>query len=439
MPPRGWKLALLLTGAVAFGGGGVAYGLANLVVQLVALSLLAFHWPGVCDFWRKAPRALTMLAGLTLALPLAQLVPLPPDWWQALPGREAAIAARSVAGVRGWYPLSLDQGRTLVAALGLIAPCTVLMLGWNLRAEALVRLGWLVVALGLASFIMPGAVQVLSDGRSGLLYPENPMPGVLFATFANRNSAGLFFVACLILLTMLAWPGARGGAGRALRIAAGLMLASAIVLTRSRSAMVLALIPLGLVIARLAIAGWRQRHAGHHARLALMLAGGVLLVAGAAALVPGSRVETALARFDQSGDARLAIWDDATHGIRRYWPAGAGMGTFDEVFQIEESLENLTPRRAGRAHDDYLEIALEAGLAGLLLLGAWIVLVLRLTLSARRSEGRWTGWAGSCVLFAVALQSLTDYPLRNQALLCVAAFALLLLARTARDPGSEVP
>ena len=39
------------------------------------------------------------------------------------------------------------------------------------------------------------------------------------------------------------------------------------------------------------------------------------------------------------------------------------------------------------------------------------------------------GLAGCAVLLAVALQSITDYPLRNQSLLAFAALALLLLVR----------
>jgi len=42
-----------------------------------------------------------------------------------------------------------------------------------------------------------------------------------------------------------------------------------------------------------------------------------------------------------------------------------------------------------------------------------------------------TGFA--VVLFACALQSVTDYPLRNQSMLVLAAFALVLLARA--QPG----
>ncbi len=152
------------------------------------------------------------------------------------------------------------------------------------------------------------------------------------------------------------------------------------------------------------------------------------------ATAPG-QIGATLERFEAKDDPRRFIWDDATYSVSRYWPAGAGMGTFDEVFQLDESLENLTKRRAGRAHNDYIELAIEAGPLGLALAGAWVLLVGGLSWQARRSSQRWTAWAGSTFLLAIALQSITDYPLRNQTMLAMAGFALLLLARVAAEGG----
>ena len=112
------------------------------------------------------------------------------------------------------------------------------------------------------------------------------------------------------------------------------------------------------------------------------------------------------------------------------------MGTFDEVFQADESLENLTQRRAGRAHNDYLEVAIESGMACVILVAAWLAAWLFLTWRARLSSDRWIAWTGSAILLAIALQSIVDYPLRNQAMLSVAALAFLLLARCV-EPEKE--
>jgi O-antigen ligase len=167
---------------------------------------------------------------------------------------------------------------------------------------------------------------------------------------------------------------------------------------------------------------------------ALVAASGIALLVEA----PGP-IDEALERFEAQDDPRRYIWDDASYSARRYWPMGAGMGTFDEVFQVDESLENLSYRTAGRAHNDYLELAIEAGIPGLALAGLWLALIGWLSWRARLSSQRWMAWAGSSFLLAIALQSITDYPLRNQTILAFAAFALLLLARGPGERRRERP
>ena len=105
------------------------------------------------------------------------------------------------------------------------------------------------------------------------------------------------------------------------------------------------------------------------------------------------------------------------------------MGAFDEVFQTDEALENLTIKTAGRAHNDYLELAIEGGLPAIVLLLGWIIYCGQRSWTVRHSPDRWTAWAGASVLTVIALQSVTDYPLRNLAMLTLAALALVALMR----------
>ncbi len=223
-----------------------------------------------------------------------------------------------------------------------------------------------------------------------------------------------------------------------MRASACALLLVAIVLTRSRTALVLALLPLGLVGLRVLLARTTRGKSGLWVAL-----GGIALIAGTGAIVavaaPG-RVGEVLERFDDTDtDARAYIWEDAAYSADRFWPLGSGTGTFDDVFQLDESLENLTLRRAGRAHNDYLEVAIEAGIPGLTLVAAWILLLAWLAWRARRSNDRWVAWSGGAALLAIALQSITDYPLRNLSLLGFAAFALLILVRFGSGAREDRP
>lgn len=432
-----WAVIAVLVFAVALGGGGSKYGTANMLVQLCALIALGFHRRAFVDFWKSAPLALKSLVVLTILLPAAFIVPLPQGVWSALPGRELMAQSLDLVDANDWATASVEPIRTLLALTALIVPLAILTIGWIAPKDRLVTIGWIAVGLGLVNFLI-GIPQVLSNSEVGVLYPENPMPGVLFGTFANRNSTGLFLVGTLTLAALLPAIPRFGRQATPIRIAACALLIVAIVLTRSRTAFVLALIPLAALGVQMFFS--RSRPGSVSKSRAVLLFGPAILAIGVIATLaigaPG-RVGDVVERFEGEGeDARAFIWEDALYSADRYWPVGAGTGTFDDVFQIDESLENLTVRTAGRAHNDYLELAIEAGIPGLVLAAAWLLLVLWLCWRARHSRHRWIAWSGGIVLLTIALQSITDYPLRNLSLMAFGSFALVLLARFG-EPSRE--
>ncbi|MHA7820236.1 MAG: O-antigen ligase family protein [Erythrobacter sp.] len=436
-----WAVAAILVFALAFGGGGSKYGMANLLVQLAALVALAFHGRAFLDFWKTAPLPLKALVAASMLLPMAYIVPLPREMWEALPGRDLVARSFELLGddaAGAWASASVEPMRTLLALTALITPLALLAIGWSTPRERLVTVGWVLAAFGLLNLLI-GIPQVLSNGATGVLYPEIPMPGVMFGTFANRNSTGLFLVAALAMAALLPTPAKFGRAAPGIRIALCALLVLGIILTRSRTALVLALVPLGLAALRYIFArmGARAAAAGTPARSGwVVLAPVVLAIAmiGAVSVAAPGRVGDVIERFEGAEDnPRAYIWDDAIYVAGRYWPVGSGTGTFDDVFQVDESLENITLRRAGRAHNDYIEVAIEAGLPGLALIVLWLVLLAWYAWRARTSPDRWVAWSGAAVLLTVAAQSITDYPLRNQSLLAGSALALLMLVRFGSD------
>ncbi|MFO6446946.1 O-antigen ligase family protein [Erythrobacter sp. NE805] len=436
-------LCILLLVAFACGGGGSRYGLANLVVQLAAIAVLALRYGAAKQFLRDSPWMLRGLIGLTLLLPLAQVVPLPEHLWSALPGHDLVTRAYDAAGEAGWMTWSVNPWRTALALTATVTPLAVLVGGWTMPRHHLLLVGWMAVALGIVTVLM-GLVQLNPAGDNFALFEVREPGEYLLGTFANRNSTGLFLGFCVGLACLLPAPRPHPAVPW-LRLALGLLLVAGVVLTKSRTGLALAAIPLGL--AALRGIGWlrEQRTAARSDRQggggavlgtlgALVL--GVAVIGGLFVLAPG-RVGETLERFQAKDDPRRFIWEDALFAGERYWPAGAGIGTFDEVFQIDESLENVTLRTAGRAHNDYLELVMEAGLPGLVLAALWLAGCLALAWRARRSQLAWPGWAGGGFLLAIALQSITDYPLRNQTILAFAGLALLLLARAGANRRGE--
>jgi O-antigen ligase len=334
-----------------------------------------------------------------------------------------------------WRPFSVDQKLSLLAFVSLVPPLAVFLFAWDLpREKRSMIFGTLILVAVLALCV--GAIQLASAG--GMLNFYIGGSSQRFAGFfANHNSAGLYFGIMLCLLI-----GASGEdlprclAYTSARFLLGCVLIVAVLLTQSRSSMALLLFPCLLLCIKLWVKrkGFQKRH--------LAIAFGVaalILVFFATTINSSGRLEQAAARFESLEDARPQVWADSLVSADRFWPLGSGMGTFDEVFQVDESLELVSSRRAGRAHNDYLEIAIEAGVVGLTLLAFWIFyLAWQGFWSARRARSPLMTLSALCGMAMIAAQSIVDYPLRNETLWCIAALLVVFLHHGDKDESEGV-
>ena len=419
----GWPFVAFLFLALFVGGGGIRHGLTNLTVQAGALALLLF-WPGrIAHFLAHAPKALIVLLALTLLLPLMHLVPLPPEIWQALPGREMAVESRSLLGAESdWFPLTLDRGRTVLALFSLAGPLAVVAtfrFGKTKTAHAALAV---LVAMAFLQLVF-GVVQLAAGGDALTLYETN-REGRFYGFFVGHIASGLFMVIGLCALIGLYELSRKTLLRTALYFAFGSLLVVGVILTNSRSAVALLLLPgaWACVIAIRASAALSPRTRW------LSLGTVALVLAGAAVLLAlNDRLGETWDRFQDLEDSRPDIWEDTLVGVERYWPMGSGMGTFDEVFQVEESLEALVAKKAARAHNEYLEILLEAGIFGITLVGAWLLYLAYATFRGLRTVQAPVTLAAALAGACIGLQALIYFPLRNMAELCVAGLLVALL------------
>lgn len=430
--------AALLVVAVLFGGGGSRAGIANLVVQLAALIAIAFNKDAFFGFFKEAPRAVAALVAVTVLLPLVQCVPLPPGIWHQLPGRELAVEGLALIGQENsWMPFSVDGRRTLIAFLALMPPLATVVLSWRASADDRRFLLMVLVACAVAGILL-GTLQLASGNRYFILYKQTLGSFDLQGTFANRNTVGLLTDVGLCCLIGLIWQktATLGRLGVCLLIGALLLLG--LFLTRSRSSMVLAAIPAVMFL----IHAWNLRQSWLSRRMSRFCLIAILAAIGISAGLLGNnaRIRASLGRFDTFQDARPAIWQDTQSSIERFWPLGSGIGTFDDVFQIDESLENLSPGRAARAHNEYLETTLESGLFGPLMIAVWVVTLARAFRNHFiESVERGPQLAALSAFLIFALQSILDYPLRSQAILSVAGLMVgfLIVGPAGAKNGEE--
>lgn len=434
--PRIVAACLLLAAAILLGGGGSSATLTEAILQVLFAAILAALaiWSRPNDPAPALPLGAWMVAGLVLLIPIIQLIPLPPDIWQGLPGRSVAVEALAlVDSENAWMPLSLTPSRTLAALLAMIAPIALFLLIVGLDAGQR-QILLMVVIVGAVLSALLGTIQIAA-GESGRwrLYSETHL---LFATgfFANRNATADFLLIGLLALAAW-WAGSdrrQFAAGfRLLAPALAGMIALCLILTGSRMGIAL-LLPtamLALIIA------WPPGLGRTRRNLAL---GGLFVMAGLGAFIALriSALRPVVTRFVSDGDERWKLWEDTAHAIGQHWPAGSGLGSFQPIFIANERLEFVDPSLPVRAHNDWLEFTLEAGLAGWLVLGAIALILGWQTWRARRPTAPpVTGSAATAAqslfglgsLAIIAVHSVVDYPLRTMTLACLSAFAAAML------------
>jgi O-antigen ligase len=168
---------------------------------------------------------------------------------------------------------------------------------------------------------------------------------------------------------------------------------------------------------------------------------GILLigVVGWLATTPLSSGSVLRANAATSVQSREEIVATSVKAARDFSPLGSGIGTFRRVYALYEDHDRLdTTTYVNHAHNDYLEIALETGVPGL------IVLVLFLAWWARAA---WQVWrqtdpdpfarAASVASAAILVHSLVDFPLRTAAIGACFALCLALLVRQRPAPAAE--
>jgi exopolysaccharide production protein ExoQ len=379
---------------------------------------------------------------LFIALPALQLIPLPPMLWQALPGRELQQEALALIDLdQTWRPISLAPQRTLASLLSLMPPLAMLVMTVTLDQPSRFRLVMVALVAGVASLVL-GALQVTGGETSWSHLYDETRP-VVTGFQANRNSTADFLLVAMLGVPMLVrslvdrhrLPGNRL---LVLGLTAGGLatFALGVALTGSRSGIML--LPIPLVASLWLLRSWlpvERRYA--LTGLAVLGTMGVL----ALLLARNSPVLVAvLQRFDFSNELRPQIWRDALYVAQAHFPVGVGMGNFTPALVTSEQLAAVRPFLPNRAHNDYLELVVEAGAAGIAAFSAASWLVLREGWRAWHDPAR--GGAGlvvfaTCGLTVLALHSVVDYPLRSMSMACLGGVcaALLMTPRVATGSG----
>lgn len=369
------------------------------------------------------------------AIAIIQLIPLPPSLWQSLPGREVfALAGEPLV----WRPLSIVPTATMNALSSLVVPATILVLMAALSDEDKRWLPTLLVVLVGLSLLL-GLLQLSGAGFDNRLI--NGTPGEVSGPFANRNHFALFLAIAGLVAPIWAFA-ERGWLRWSAPIALGIMLLSLLVILATGSRAGLMLCGPALVLAFLLAKRDVQRVLRHRPRWVFpaVIAGLIVVIAIFLLLSVAAGRAVSLDRLlaaDTGQDMRTRGLPTVFSAIVTYFPVGSGLGGFDPIFRLNEPTALLKPTYFNHAHNDFLEIALDAGILGLIMLATGLAWVGWASVQAWRGGNRFSK-LGSAILLLVVTASLVDYPLRTPLILGIATIAAVWLSgRHAPDAGSR--
>jgi len=424
----GILVALLAFSSVIFGGASQRHDYSLALVELVAIPLLglAIYRLVLTGAWRTN-RWLLLLVAAVISLPIAQLIPLPASVWTSLPGREPSVLALELLGqTPGWQPMSLTPDATRAAIWALLPPVALLLAMMVMDTRTRLVLAALFLVSAAASLLLSWA-QIASGAEALYLYPHTKVGAVGFS--ANRNH-----LATLVLmgLPIAAAVGTASFWGRSAyessgRWLFGLYAVLAIItvgLMQSRAGIVMA----GPVLIGSLFLMWQATGRSGSGWKAIGFAG---LAASGVAAVAAFGLTPILARFDamkDASDGRFDAWPTVIEAGGLFQPIGAGLGSFDPVFRSVEPLADLSPVFFNRAHNDYLEIWLEAGIVGVALVAlglVWFAWRWRASwMSTLTGSNATLARAAGFSVLVVVFHSLVDYPIRTETIAVFVAFCL---------------
>lgn len=402
------------------------FGLAHFSLLCIGLMwvvpfLLPYHNYPITTFYQEWGAAWLAIAALPLLLTAR--------YWQA---PEAPRIVLAPIGLMGVVLVQFLAGRVihfdyvLLLALYFLGAALLMMLGRHLRAV----LGLEAVARALAVFLLAGA---LLNTLAGILQHFrwhtflDPLivlktSVAVYGNVAQPNHFAHYIALGLISLGLLSL---RWRTWQTALLAAPMLFV--LVLSGSRSAWL-------YLVAALALAWWAQRRDGAQKPLfryaAALLAGfaAMHLVVQLPFLAGGNGTVTSAERlFNEAGGGsiRFFLWREAALIFAQFPLLGAGFGQFAwQHFELAPVLQNASVTGLyNNAHNVLMQIAAEAGLAGLLALLLPLLLWLH---GQRHGEGalRVEHWWGYTLLAVLAIHSLLEYPLWYQYFLGIAAVLL---------------
>ncbi len=416
-------LCLLLGGASQ---GGM---IANAILQLCAAGIIGLAiWQKWSDMQMLEERPLHVLWTCLIVWLLWMLVPLPPSLWTQLPGREFVARGYQLLGMeQPWLPIAMAPDRALRSILTLMIPLASYLLVRRTDSSGRKRIIIVVIASAISSACL-GLAQIATGVASDLrLYSPTNLDSPV-GLFANTNHFSVFLVVTLPRAAALAaqlMPETK----KTRRLVWGLLaliLFFTFVLALGRSLAGLGLLAMAITGCVFLLYSKASSIRMWYAMLAGAMLG--LLVAAVALYSIGAGVIGA--KFDDAPNSRQQMTPVTISTGDAMSPLGSGAGSFAQVYPMFQPDSLTSPTWVNHAHNDLVEVYLELGIPGLILIFGFLIWFmgrgwsLLNTLHRLENKLAQAAWLSAAMLL---LHSMVDYPLRTSALASLFAVAIGLV------------
>ncbi len=448
-PQPYWALVAFLVLTFLTGGGSRADIQSLIVLRPAAMifcgiALWSLKWAHV-----KAHKSLFIISATIFGLVGSHLIPLPPLIWQALPGREIIVEISNAVELgKVWRPMAMVPSAAWNALYSLFVPLAVLLLGVQLSRQQRAKLLLWVLGLGLFSGFW-GLLQAIGDPQGPLYLYQVTNNGSAVGLFSNRNHQAILLAMLFPMLAIYACVGItseeQAKVRSSLALAAGAVLVPLLLVTGSRAGLivgVLALISTTALYHKPKITVPRKRKGNKRDLRWMLIAFGVICLGGLTIFMSRAEAFQRIIAPDQTENLRFKVWGPIISMAWKYFPFGSGVGSFVEVYQIDEPLDLLSIDYFNHAHNDFVETFMTTGLFGILIIFNSMVVFAKFSWKAFRSNpdevrGLLFSRLGAVVIAIFVLGSIGDYTLRTPSLASVLVIAVLWLtnAHTSSQKG----
>lgn len=415
--------------AFLLGGGTFRFAANLLIINIFAVLVIIYFMrkslASFRDFYLE--KGAVFAAILTVVIVLAQILPLPPEIWMQLPGRQPEVLIRTALSLESeWYPFSIAPLQTLLFLNGLIITLIAGYITLYQGTAAIRRFLWIIVGLGALTALI-GVLQV-SGYDSAFDFYNSGHRGFVTGVFSNRNHAALFVSYSMATIGYLAFTSRWTSERKVLAVTIGFItLFSAVIGTSSRAGVVLFAVA-SLYAFMLQISQTQKKNKIY------MFFGGALLIFAASGILLTDKIQKVFERFEVAQtDLRWDIWDNSVEVADKVFPLGSGFGSFQAIFNRYEDISRLSPQYVNNAHNDFIEIAIESGLIGVAIAG-YVLFILFKEIFAIASSEKEKFWLSTKSLSAVVLiltifHSLVDYPVRRLSIAVPLIIFMVVLLR----------